>query len=416
MNILSPDRDPSPGPGRCRPRVAYLSGPIDGLKVARELKEDRQPDYYGTVYLAQLFGVLEALHADCLVITTLPGERWRKVWGSITVANIPMSEGLAGPWYHLAMMHWSVRCSAEIRRYRPQVAILTAGQNYFWLFAILRASSIRLFASLHCTLWPRLAPQRAANRLLNRLNGRFFFPACDHIQAVSQDIVDQVVASSTRLRAPPRKFVPTYRAENFTAAKPASYPNSGSAFRLLYVGRIEENKGVFDLIEMMRTLEELEPGRYCLTICGAGSSERALVDAVNVSRLGPSITVAGQCVAAQLAAHYAECHVVVVPTRSTFEEGYAKVVAEAVLNLRPVITSAACPALADVADAAIEARVDDPATYVDAIRKLADNPILYAEKVAAAARVRQIYFDQNHSYRAVIEPTLRTALSVEDQR
>ena len=40
---------------------------------------------------------------------------------------------------------------------------------------------------------------------------------------------------------------------------------------------------------------------------------------------------------------------------------------EAVLDLRPVIISAACPALADVADAAIEAPVDAPAAYVDAI-------------------------------------------------
>ena len=415
MNLLSPDRYPSPAVGGRR-RVAYLSGPIDALKVARELKEDRQPDYYGTIYLAQLFGLLEALHADCLVISTLPGERWRKVSGSITVANIPMSEGLAGPWYHLATMRWSIRCIAEIRRYRPQVAILTAGQNYFWLFAILRASSIRLFASLHCTLWPRLAPQRIANRLLNRLNGRYFFPACDHIQAVSQEIVDQVVAGSTGLRAPPRKFVPTYRAEDFTVAKSACYPDAGTPFRLLYVGRIEENKGVFDLIAMMRGLEELEPGRYRLTICGEGSADRALADAVSESRLGQSIIVAGQCDAAQLAAHYAGCHIVVVPTRSTFEEGYAKVVAEAVLNLRPVVTSAACPALADVVDAAIEARVDDPAAYIDAIRNLATDPILYAEKVAAAARVRQIYFDQSHSYRAVIEPALRTALAVEDQR
>ena len=399
-------------PGGRRPRVAYLSGPIDALKVARELKEDRQPDYYGTVYLAQLFGVLEALHADCLVITTLPGKRGRKMLGSIRVTNIPMSEGLAGPWYHLAMMRWSVSCITEILRFRPQVAILTAGQNYFWIFAGLRLFAVRLFVSLHCTLWPKLAPQRPANRLLNRLNGRYFFPACDHVQAVSQDIVDQVLASSTRLRAPPRKFVPTYRAENFTAAKSARYPDAGTPFRLLYVGRIEENKGVFDLVEMMRTLEELEPGRYRLTICGTGSANHALADAVSESRLGRSITIAGQRDAVQLAAHYAECHVVVVPTRSTFEEGYAKVAAEAVLNLRPVITSAACPALADVADAAIEARVDDPAAYIDAIRNLATDPILYAEKVAAAARVRQIYVDQSHSYRAVIEPALRTALSV----
>ena len=370
----------------------------------------RQSDYYGTVYLKQLFGVLETLGADCLVITTLPGKRWRKASGSITIANIPLPVGAKGVFYHLAMIRWSVQCINEIRRFRAEIAILTAGQTYFWMFAGLRLSGVSLFASLHCTLWPKLAPQRTVIRFLSWLNGRLFFPACDHIQAVSTDIVNQIVASSAKLRTLPGKFVPTYRASEFGATHFPSHPLPGRAFRLLYVGRVEENKGVFDLISMMRDLEKAERGRYNLTICGTGSADRALADAVSVSRLDHLITVSGQCDATQLAAHYAECHAVLVPTRSTFEEGYAKVLAEAVLNLRPVITSAACPALRDVAEAAIEARVDHPETYADAVRTLATNPVLYARKVAAAARLRPFYFDGNHSYAAVIEPPLRKAL------
>lgn len=388
-----------------------MSGPIDALKVARDARRGRQPDYYGTVYLAQLYAVLEFLNADCLVITTLPGEQWRETLGSITVVNMPMPEGLRSAGYHLAMMRWSRRCIAEIGDFRPQVAILTAGQGYFWLFAALRRSGIRLFASLHCTLWPKLAPKSITRSLLNWLEGRFFFPACDHLQAVSQDIVDQVVASSAPLRSPPCKFVPTYRPQDFIATKPARFPERGSPFRLLYVGRIEQDKGVFDLVEVMRSLEAKEPGRFQLTICGTGSADRELAEDVTAAGLDQSIELSGQCGAAQLAAQYADCHVVLVPTRSTFEEGYAKVTAEAVLNLRPVITSAACPALADVADAAIEVRVDDLADYVDAIRKLASDPKLFAEKMAAAYQVRQIYFDEGHSYRAVIEPPLIRALA-----
>lgn len=410
MNISSADgRTSEPSFNRPR-RVAYLSGPIDALTVAQN-SEERQADYYGTVYLAQLLHILDTLNAECLIITTLPGDRWRKVIGSTTIVNIPMSTQLVGASYHLGMIRWSVRCAAEIRRFKAHVAIFTAGQDYHWLFALLHASSCRLIVSLHCTLWPKLAPRRLVNRILTRLNGTYFFPVCDHIQAVSQDIIDQVMAISTKLRAPPRKFVPTYPATGLRFAQPATYPAPDSLFRLLYVGRIEDNKGVFDLIAMMRALHDIEPGRFYLTICGTGLAERALARAVSEAGLESSIALSGQCKAAQLAHHYAECHVVVVPTRSTFEEGYAKVVAEAVLNRRPVVTSAACPALPDVADAAVEARVDDPATYVDAIRKLAGDPILYEQKVAACSRVREIYFDHRHSYGAAIEPALRNALS-----
>lgn len=394
-------------------RVAYLSGPIDALKVADGLKENQQSDYYGTVYLKQLLGILNNIDADCLVISTLPGGRWRKASGSITVANIPMPCGLKGAFYHLAMIGWSIRCIDEIRRFRAGIAIFTAGQNYFWMFAGLRLTGVDLFASLHCSLWPKLSPKRTILCFHNWLNGRLFFPACKHIQAVSTDIVHQIVASSVTLRTLPNKFVPTYRASDFDATTSQSFPRLGLPFRLLYVGRIEENKGVFDLITMMRALEKTEPGRYWLTICGTGSADGALAQAVSVSGLGRLITVAGQCDATDLAVHYADCHAVLVPTRSTFEEGYAKVVAEAVLNLRPVITSAACPALDDVAKAAVEAQVDQVETYVEAVRTLATNPAVYNEKVAAAARLRPFYFDKTHSYGAVIEAPLRKALLTE---
>lgn len=380
------------------------------MKVAERLEEKRQPDYYGTVYLAQLLAVLGALDADCMIITTLPGERSRRTSGSNTIVNIPMPSGSKGAFYHLAMIGWALRCMREMRRFQARIAILTAGQTYFWMFAVLRLTGVHLFASLHCSLWPKLAPKRTVLQLHNWLNGRLFFPACNHIQAVSADIVDQIVASSGKLGTVPSKFVPTYEASDFGSTTIQDFPAPGCAFRLLYVGRVEENKGVLDLIDMMRALEGTDPGRYRLTICGTGSADRALTDAVKDSGLDQFITVTGQCGATELAAHYADCHAVLVPTRSAFEEGYAKVVAEAVLNLRPVITSAACPALKDVAKAAVEAQVDRVETYADAVRKLATDPVVYAEKAAAAARLRPFYFDRSHSYAAVIEPALREAL------
>ena len=53
-------------------------------------------------------------------------------------------------------------------------------------------------------------------------------------------------------------------------------------------------------------------------------------------------------------AMYDDAHVVIVPTTSDFIEGFNKVVAEAVLAGKPVITSSVCPALEYVRDAVIE--------------------------------------------------------------
>lgn len=389
-------------------RLAYLSGPIDAAKVYDEWRGRRASDYFGTIYLKHLYGVAAELNLELLVITTLPGGVSRRSMDHVTVANLPLPGGRGGALYHLSMLAWAVRCMAEIVRFRANAALMTAGQDYFWTFRLLRLFRIRLLASLHCTLWPKYARRRLHHRLLCWLNGRLFYPACDHIQAVSHEAVAQIRAISPTARAEPRRFIATYDEARFAAVDPPSWPAHGEPFRLLYVGRLAVNKGVIDLVEIMRRLEERQPGRFMLDICGEGSAARQLDRAIADAGLGHAIHVHGQCATDLLARRYAQAHAIVVPTRSDFEEGTPKVAFEAVLNLRPVVMSAACPALVDVADAAVEPRVDDVDDYVRAILALSEDPQLYAAKAGAADRCRQKHFDERNSYgtvlRAALEP------------
>jgi glycosyltransferase involved in cell wall biosynthesis len=394
---------------KLRSRLAYVSGWIDAEQVYRDYRERRASSYFGTIYFAQLLEDLDRLGAEALVVSTLPSGRWRRDLDGVTVVNIPMP-AWAGPAYYLGMMLWTARCIREIVRFRPCAALLTAGQDYFWMYRRLSFSGIRLMTSLHCSLWPKLAEPRLHQRLFAWLNGMLFYPACDHIQGVSQDILDQVVAVSRKLRALPRKFVPTYDRARFSAVTPPTLAQAGQNFNLLYVGRLEANKGIFDLLQMMQQLQAAQPGRFFLDFCGTGAAHDQLVREVAAAELGKVVRVNGDCDSETVAEKYRQSHVVIVPTRSDFEEGYAKVVAEAVINLRPVITSAACPALADVRPAALEARVDDAADYASKVLMLADDPELFAEKCRGAEECREIYFDQAHSYGAVIEPALRRLL------
>jgi glycosyltransferase involved in cell wall biosynthesis len=233
---------------------------------------------------------------------------------------------------------------------------------------------------------------------------------------VSEEAVAQIASCAPELRERPRRFIATYDPARFERVAPASWPPPGEPFRLLYVGRLEANKGVFDLAEVMRRLEEREPGRFKLDICGEGPVEGELQGVVEQTDLGSVINVRGQCNTGLLAKLYAESHAVVVPTRSDFEEGTPKVAFEAVLNLRPVVMSAACPALADVAAATVEPKVDDVEDYVRAIRGLSDDPKLYAEKVAAAGICRLKHFDERHSYGAVLRTGLQPLLPASTER
>jgi glycosyltransferase involved in cell wall biosynthesis len=177
-------------------------------------------------------------------------------------------------------------------------------------------------------------------------------------------------------------------------------------FRLLYVGRLTRNKGVFDMIDMMSKLQKNRIGRFKLDICGTGPAEAELEVVIGEQGLEEAITMHGQCTTSQLQRLYGGCHAVLVPTRSDFEEGTPKVAFEAVLNFRPLIMSAACPALADVAQATVEPRVDDVDDYVLAIEKLGSNPELYHAMVLGATACRTKHFDERNSYGAKLRPAL----------
>jgi glycogen synthase len=145
---------------------------------------------------------------------------------------------------------------------------------------------------------------------------------------------------------------------------------------------------------------------FRIDFCGEGSDLESLRMAVSDRHLDDRCFVHGVCNADRVRTFYGDSHIVVVPTRSDFEEGYNKVCAEAVMAGRPVVTSAACPALDDVRQAALEVRVDDIASYVDAIVQLATDELLYRAKAAATRAVSELYFDSQSSYAVRLKTTL----------
>lgn len=386
-------------------RLAYVSGPIDARRVYDEWQRGDQSAYYGTIYLVQLYALLHELGAKALIITTLGADSWSDTRGDFEIVNLPTPKSKRGLSYHVAMLGWVGRCVKEIFRFHANIALLTAGQNYLWAFRLLRLRGIRLIVSLHCTLWPKYTRRRPIHRLFDILNGRLLFPVCDHIQGVSEEAVEQVRSVTPSLRVRPRRFIATYEPSRFTEVRPAVWPATG-IFELLYVGRLTANKGVFDLIRTMTLLQEREPGRFRLTVCGSGPAASAMKSRVSEAGLDDVVELRGQCATPELERLFRNAHAVVVPTRSDFEEGTPKVAFEAVLNMRPLVMSAACPALADVRLAVEEPAVDDPGDYAAAIERLSRDARLYQKRVEGTFTARTKHFDEARSYGMTLRPAL----------
>ncbi len=392
-------------PGACL-RLAYVSGPVDARVIHEDFEADREPQYFGTSYLKQLLQYGRELDARCIVVTTLTEEDYDVEVRGARLVNISPGVARSGLRFHLAMLGWAFRVLRLLWAERPDIAVLTAGQNYFFFLAPLLLRGTEFVLSLHCTLWPKLGRVPRSWAALRFLNTHLAFRRAAALQCVSQDVVDQVTTVLASRQGAPVKFTPTYSPEQFQGVLPPVFA-PGQPVNILYVGRVEANKGVFDLIEiahLLKARDGMPPFR--IDICGDGAELEALRLAASQQGLQDICMVHGICTANELRQFYGASHIVVVPTRSDFEEGYNKVCAEAVLCGRPVVTSAACPALADIAAASIEVAADDTGQYADALFALATDRELYARKRSATAMAAARYLDPANSYGAVLRKSI----------
>jgi glycosyltransferase involved in cell wall biosynthesis len=98
----------------------------------------------------------------------------------------------------------------------------------------------------------------------------------------------------------------------------------------------------------------------------------------------------------------ARSHVVIVPTRSNFAEGFAMTAAEAILSGRPVITNRVVPALEVLRPACVEAQTDDVDSYVEQILRLVNDPERYRILCEACPPLQRQFYDGTQGKRAVL--------------
>ena len=271
------------------------------------------------------------------------------------------------------------------------------GVTHFFLLAPIAWAGRRIFLSVHTVLWSKEQRLSVGRRLVSVLNRWFLRRYCAGCLAASPAIAEQLrlLARGDQLRV--ALFNPLYDRDDFESFVPPSV--IARPFRIFFAGRIEANKGVFDLLENVCRLTA--DGRNVrLDYCGDGASLAALREAIASAGLVQRVFAHGHLDRPALLELLNQAQLVVVPTRSSFPEGLNQVVIEAVLAGRPIVTSAVCPALGLVSAAAVEAKADDEASYREAIALLMDNPILYAEKVAACAALREEFFDRRRAWTA----------------
>ncbi len=151
----------------------------------------------------------------------------------------------------------------------------------------------------------------------------------------------------------------------------------------MFAGRLEWEKGTFDLIDAMPRLRRRFP-RIRLVMAGRGGQEEALRMRIRDKRVAGSVQLAGHLTHEELAAEFARAHAVVVPSRY---EPFGIVALEAAAAGVPLVL-ADTGGLAEIGQDGTAAAMFTPgdiAGLAEAVAATLDEPEAAARRCRAAA-------------------------------
>ncbi len=375
--------------------LAYAAGPGDVVSTFQHWQRgEDDPHQLAMTYSGQFFDVCRSLGARGVVVSSNPRAA-RVETQDFWVENLPKGPTRSGLGFHLQQAGYVRQVLGRAAAQGADLLVAADASGHFFPLAWHAPRHMGLVPSLHCTLWPKFSGVSKAQAAVNRLNRNLFRNRAAAILCLSQDIRSQVETVSGNAPRPVFPFIPTYRRSVF---EHVPEPPAGGLFNLLFAGRMETEKGIFDLLRMAVDLKQAGHSHIHIHLCGDGSREADLRREAARAGVEGTFHIHGYCRRPEMQTRIARSHALIVPTTTAFGEGLNKVVVEGVLAGRPVITSSVCPALGLVADAVVESPPDDPAGYFRAALLLASDPGLYAARRTACTRLQEQFYDPERSW------------------
>jgi glycosyltransferase involved in cell wall biosynthesis len=179
-------------------------------------------------------------------------------------------------------------------------------------------------------------------------------------------------------------------------------------FVFMYVGRIQADKGVLDLLEAFSLLREVNAG---LVYIGTGKDSNALTRAVEKHGLGSRVRLLGALPHAQLAALARRANAIVTPTRPDLIEGRCMVALESLVLGVPVIAPdfAAFPYVVRHGANGLLYQPGNIDALAAAMREIATSPQRLADLRAGAIRSGDQLRSESTSFSRAVDAAFPTA-------
>lgn len=389
-------------------RIMYTAGPGDVIGTFRHWREHRDdPSQVAVTYSGQFYDVCEALGAQGFVFATHPRREVVKD-GRFRIEHLGCQAGSSGRVrYQLSQLWLALRLIGLVIYHRIDVLVFSQGTCHCFPLRMLPWIGVKVIPSVHCVFYsPSTRRLSRTQRILERLDRPFWQRTATCVLSVSPDVTRQMDKLTRGDHPPVLEFLPTYRRGTFDS--PSEMPPPRRPFRVLFAGRIEENKGVFHLLEIAKRVKSAGREEVQFDLCGTGTVQESLARQASEAGVGDIFRIHGHCERARMQQMFRQAHALIVPTTTDFVEGLNKVVVEGVLASRPVITSSACPAIAYVRDAVIEVPPDDVDGYEAAIMRLARDEGLYRRAQQACSRLQEQFYDEPRGWGATLKRALQS--------
>ena len=388
-------------------RVFWCAGPGDIIDAHGYWKRNQR---YPTEVSLTFSGQIEDFCREIGALGHFVATHQRRDYvrdGAFTLEHRP-KRLRGGAAFHVGEVLYGLGLWMTAVRFKADVALVDSGCAHFFVFSLFRLSRIQVVPILHNTLWPSgFPPRKLIPRIVLRLDSLIFWRRVPTaVIAVSPECARQVDILRREKRYPILQTRAQFYSDYFAKIAPApAYENR--PFRIMYIGRIVRVKGVFDILEIARKIENSHPGLIRWEMCGRGRDFDELKNRHRELLLDEVVVLRGWTSLEDLVNVYGRSHASIVPTRSGFTEGLAMTAAEAILAGRPVITNPVVPALEVLRRACVEAKTDDTASHLEAVMRIATDSKLYTQTCAACTDYRAQFFDrENFGLSAVLKRAL----------
>lgn len=382
-------------------KIAFFSGPGDVVGTFDYWTAGQHEPRTPIIAYSEMFFTLAAqLEAEAFILSE-SGQQPEKPVDGFHFVHTPRPRGRRGIGYRLDEFSFYRHASKRIREIDPHVVVAGGDAPNALIRAI--PETARTILTVHNCFWQMGQPPKGPRARFRLFRKSRAFRRLHGAVCVSQACADQLET----LGVSPEicKVQIPQILQKFAGS---GDPNPmGPARRLVFLGRIEVEKGVFDLLAAFQKLAAEFPD-LSLDFAGTGQSMDDLEQAVRESQLNDRITLHGRLGSEDVHSLLQGSDLLICPTRddSGFFEGLAVVVAEAGIHGVPSVVSTVVPAQELFPGGSAVFPAGDADALEETLRSIIDNPQQYSGMQSTTLSSIDRFFDRSLSWGSTLYASL----------